>query len=395
MDDTKRQKSAEPILELEDEDERPSVSFLDMPRELREMIYRYVPENTGAFTYNIYTERTRPHWPPLFVGDCQEGVAFDDKHGNPGVALGTEANYFAILLTCRTIYSEALPIIYAGTPLGVWRPMYDYGGLNKYPNFVAKVFDSLPKPANQYISIFQIQGELWHNNMTHLLNRAIKDLPSLQILEIGLDPYYEASQRKHWFDDRKMLRQSWPAIATLHLVVQRLSRVNMTISPPMDKVHIISFNHAGGVWLSGSAYKDSLWLRLQLLVIRNELTIYGALLSGNAKAGMEFFMDRLVEGQDLFEVFQGNKLVDQCIAGTARFKLEDQREWIEEVTGRIVEVDEKERRIGVMSAKEAETKWCKMTYISSPRGLVDPQRVMEGENMAYAIAQGPIPPDLN
>lgn len=375
MDDTKRLKSAEPSLELEHEDERrrPSVSFLDLPRELREMIYRYVPNNTGAFTYNTYTERTKPHWSPLSVGECREGVTFDDKHGNPGVAFGTGQYRFAILLTCRTIYSEALPAVYEATPLGIWRPMYDYGGINKYPNFITKVFDSLPKPANKYISIFQIQGELWHNNMTHLLNGAIKDLPSLRILEIGLDPYYEASQRKHWFDDRKILRQSWPAIATLHLVVQRLDRINITVSPPMDKVHIVSFNHAGGVWLSGTAYEKFLWLHLQLLVLRSELTMYGALLSRNAKAGMEYFMDKMLERQDLFGIFQGGKLVDRCIAGTARFELEDQKDWIREVTGRIVEVDEGQRTVSVLSAREAETKWCNMTYISSPRGLMVPQ----------------------
>lgn len=379
-----------------DEGRRSDISILDLPRELREMIYRCIPEDFGAFTYNTHIKGTKPQWSPSSVGDCQEGVTFDERFGNPGVAFGTGQDCFAILLTCRTIYLEALPIIYATTPLGVWRPMYDYGGLSKYPTFITKVFDSLPKHASQYISILQVQGELWHNNTTNLLTRAIKDLPLLKTLEIGLDPYYQVGQRKHWFDDRKILRQSWPAIASLYSVAQRLDRISIVVSPPRDRVHTSSSNRADGVWLSGPAYARFCWLHLQLLVVRSELTIYGALLSEDAKSGMEFFMDRLLDRQDLFEICQGRKLVDHCISETAKFALEDERDWIREITGRIIEVDEKKRRVSVMSVAEgAGTKWCKMTYTLSPRGLAVPQCVVDGEDMARSLAHDLILPDLN
>ncbi|KAG9565285.1 hypothetical protein KCU71_g5333, partial [Aureobasidium melanogenum] len=324
------------------------------------------------------------------------GRFFDKKYGNPGVAFGTGAHGFAILLTCRTIYSEALPILYAVTPLGIWRPMYDYGGSTKYPDFTAKVFNSLPIHASQHIRTLQLQGEFFHRSMQTLLTASMTNLPSWRILEIGLDPHYEAHPRKHWFDGRDV-RQSWPAFATLHSVAQHLDSISITVSPPEDGVRTRTLSSAqpSGVTLFGTAYQQYLWLHLQMLVFKIELTIYGALLSGDFNSGMEFFMDELLERQELFEIFQGNKLVDQCIAGTARFKLEDQKDWIKNTTGRIVQVDEKERRISVMSAREAEMKWCKMTYISSPRGLVDPQRVVEGENMAYAISQGLILPDLD
>lgn len=374
MDNSESQTTIEIALGPKDLDEgqRRDISFLDLPRELREMIYRYIPDNTGAFTYDTHIQRTRPQWPPLSVGDCQDGITFDERLGNPGMAFGTGQHCFAILSTCRTIYSEALPITYSRTPLGIWRPMYDYGGLTKYPNVISKVFDSLPKPANQHIRILQLQGELWHNNMANLLTRAIKDLPALKILEIGLDPYSEASQRKHWFDDRKILRQSWPAIATLHLVAQHLNSISIAVSPPKDRVHIISSDHTDGIWLSGPAYERFLWLHLQLFVLKAELTIHGALLSEDAKSGMEFFMDKLLDRQDLFEICQSRKMVDQCISGTAKFALEDEKDWIREITGRVFEIDEKQMRIDVVSAKDSETKWCQMTYTLSPRGLAVP-----------------------
>lgn len=391
MDNSESQTTTEMALGLKDldEEQRCNISFLDLPRELREMIYRYIPDDSGAFTYDTRINRTKPHWFPLSVGDCQEGFTFDERFGNPGVAFGTGAYCFAILSTCRTIYYEALPMIYAVTPLGIWRPMYDYGGLTKYPTFITKVFDSLPRPANQYIRVLQIQGELWHNNMTNLLTKAIQDLPTLKILEIGLNPYYDVNQRKDWFDDRKILRQSWPAIASLHTVAQRLDSINITVSPPKDRVHIISSNHPDGVWLSGTAYYKFLWLHLQLLVLRAEITIYGALLSENAKSGMEFFMDRLLDRQDLFEVCQGRRLVDQCIAGTAKLALQDEKDWIRDITGRNVEIDEAQMRVSVVSAaREAGTKWCKMTYTLSPRGLAVPQGLMDGEDMALMSALG-------
>ncbi|CAD0085329.1 unnamed protein product [Aureobasidium mustum] len=397
MDGSERRLTASMARGLEgpDQKQRPGISFLDLPRELREMIYRCIPDNSGAFTYDTRIKRPKPHWPVQSVGSCQEHVTFDRRFGNPGVAFGTGEHCFAILSTCRALYSEALPVVYAATPLGLWRPMYDYGGLSKYPNFVAKVFDSLPEPATQYIRTIQLQGELWHNNMAQLLSRAITDLPSLKILDIGLDPYYETSQRKHWFDDRRILRQSWPTIATLYSVAQHLDTINITVSPPADRVHVISFNHPDGIWLSGTAYDEFVWLQLQLSVLMDELTIYGALISGNAKTGMEFFMDRVMERQDLFELVQGRKVVDRCIAGTARFKLEEQKNWLREITGRIFEIDEKQRKVTVVSDRDAKMRWCKMTYTSSPRGSAIPQCVHIGDEMAAALAQRLVLPHVS
>lgn len=273
--------------------------------------------------------------------------------------------------------------------------MYDYGGLSKYPDLIAKVFDSLPKHAYQYISTLQIQGEFWHNNMSQLLSRAIKYLPSLKILEIVLDPYYGTIQRKHWFDDRRIYRQSWLTIATLFSVAQHLDNINITVSPPANRVHVISFNHTDGIWLSGTAYEEFVWLQLQLSVLMDELTIYGALVSGNAKEGMEFFMDRVMERQDLFELVQGRKVVDRCIAGTARFKLEELKDWLREITGRVFRIDEIERRVSVVSDKDAEMRWCEMTYTSSPRGTAIPQCVHIGDEMAAALAQRLVLPHVS
>ncbi|KAI4719249.1 hypothetical protein E4T48_04511 [Aureobasidium sp. EXF-10727] len=117
---------------------RHTVSFLDLPRELREMIYRLIPHNSGTFTYDTRAKRELPYWPSLDIADSQEGTSFDAKYGNPGVAFGTSNHRFAILSTCRAIHSEALPVLYATTPLGFWRPMYDWNGQKQYPNFVAK-----------------------------------------------------------------------------------------------------------------------------------------------------------------------------------------------------------------------------------------------------------------
>lgn len=372
-----------PESEHTDEGQRNSISFLDLPRELRAMIYKYIPDDYGAFTYDIRTNRSNPHWPPSTVGSHMSGNFFDDKYGNPGVALGTGAHSFAILLTCRTIYSEALPILYAATPLGIWRPMYDYGGSTKYPDFVAKVFNSLPIHASQYIRMLQLQGEFFHRSMQTLLTAAATKLPSWRILEIGLDPHYEAHPRKHWFDGREV-RQSWPAFATLHSVSQHLESIDITVSPPKYGVHtrILSSAQPNDISIFGTAYQQFLWLQLQMLVMRIELTIYGALLSEDFKSGMEFFMDKLLEREDLFEIFQRSKLVDECIAGTARFKLEEEKDWIREVTGRVVEVDEEQRRVSVVSARVAEMKWCKMSYTSAPRG----QCMVDEDDVVSAVA---------
>lgn len=359
-----------PELEYPDGLQRDGILFLDLPRELRAMIYKYIPNNHGTFSYDIRMNRSRPHWPPLTVGSDMSEKFFEEKYGNPGVALGTGANHFAILMTCRTIYSEALPILHTATPLGIWRPMYDYGGSTKYPDFVAKVFDSLPIHASQHIRTLQLQGEFFHRSLQTLLTTAATKLPSWRILEIGLDPHYEDHTRKHWFDGRGT-RQSWPAFATLHSVAQRLDSISITVSPPEDGVHthILSSTQPNDISISGTAYQQFLWLQLQMLVMRIELTIYGALLSGDFKSGMEFFMDKILEREELFEIFQRSKLVDECIAGTAKFRLEDQKDWLGGITGRTFEIDEKEKRVNVMSEREAEMKWCKMAYISAPRGL--------------------------
>ncbi|CAD0082644.1 unnamed protein product [Aureobasidium vineae] len=346
---------------------RHTVSFLNLPRELREMIYSYIPHNSGAFTYDTRIKRQRQHWPSLDVGGCQGGTSFDDKYGNPGVAFGTGDHPFAILSTCRTIYSEALPILYARTSLGFWRPMYDCGGQKQNPDFVAQVFSSLPVHATQYITILQIQGELWFRNMETLVSTATEKLPSLKVLEIGLDPYHDLSHRKHWFDHRAMLRQSWPSVATLHLVAQKLSTINIVFSPPKDTVHIRA--HDNGLWISGQPYQQFLWQHLQLSILCYEISIYGGILHNNAKQGMEVFMDHLVQRRDLLELRQTRKLAMECIAGTSGFKIENEKEWLTGITGRVIEVDEEKRKISVVSPKEAEVKWCRMTYTSEPRGL--------------------------
>jgi hypothetical protein len=350
-----------------------NVSFLDLPRELREMIYKHIPHNTGAFTYDTNIETKNPSWSPMDVGSCQEGSTstFEEKYGNPGITLGAGEHYFAILSTCRTIYLEARSILYAATPLGIWRPMYDYGGASKYPVFIEKAFTSLPTHASQHIRILQLQGELWHNNMATLLNTALAKLSSLKILEIGLDPYYDTTRRRYWFDDRVISRQAWPAISTLHIVAQHLTAINITISPPSNKVYKFSSSNEDQFCLSGSAYQHFLWLRLHLSVFRYELSIYGALVHRDAKQGMESFMDLLMQREDLFELFQRRRLVEGFVAGTAKFELENEREWLRGITGRSFKIDKEQRRIDVFSEGEAEVKWCKFSYEMKPRGLVE------------------------
>jgi hypothetical protein len=347
------------------------ISFLDLPRELREMIYKHIPFNTGALTYDTKAKSKILHWSPTDVGSCQDGNTFEDKYGNPGITFGAGQHCFAILLTCRTIYLEAKPVLYAETPLGIWRPMYDYGGASKYPIFIEKAFSSLPVHASKNIRILQLQGELWHNNMAALLNTAITKLPSLQILEVGLDPYYDNSPRRNWFDDRAISRQSWPAISTLYLVAQHLSTITITISPPSDSINIRSSTNET-THLSGPAYTRFLHLHLHLCILRFELSIYGALLHKDAKQGMEFFIDLLLQRRDLFELMQGRRLVEECLEGTAaRFRLEDEREWVRGITGRRVEVEEEEGRVSVVSEAEGRVKWCEFKYEMRPRGLVE------------------------
>ncbi|CAD0106988.1 unnamed protein product [Aureobasidium uvarum] len=365
---------------------RHTVSFLDLPRELREMVYSHIPNNSGAFTYDTRIKRRDPHSPSLDVGGSQANNSFDDVYGNPGVAFGTGDHPFAILSTCRTIHSEALPILYAKTPLGLWRSMYDCRGQKQYPAYVAKVFSSLPVHATQHIRILQLQGELWLRSMETLLATAIEKLPSLKVLEIGLDPYLDAHKRKHWFDHRAMLRQSWPAVATLHLIAQRLSVIDITISPPKDTVHINALDDNTGLIISGLPYQRFLWQYLQLSVLCYEISIYGAILHDDAKRGMEVFMDQLVQRRDLLELRQVKTLAEKCIAGTSDFKIQNEKEWLKEITGRVIEVDEEKRRVGVMSERNAEVKWCRMTYTSEPRGYVVSRCDVDGEELATTMA---------
>jgi hypothetical protein len=346
------------------------VSFLDLPRELREMIYKWIPHNIGIFTYDTNIKSGNPHWPPTEVESPQDGSTFEERHGNPGIGFGSEEHCFAILSTCQTINLEARAILYAATPLGIWRPMYDYGGASKYPIFVGKAFSSLPTHTSKHIRTLQLQGELWHNNMATLLKTALVQLPHLKILEIGLDPYHDMTRRANWFDDRAILRQSWPAISTLYIVAQHLSCIKITISPPLNKVNIVSSDN-NSLCLSGAAYKHFLNLHLHLCVLRTELSIYGALIYRDAKQGMEFFMDILLQRRDLFELFQGRKLVEKCMDGTAKFSLKDEREWLRRITGRWVEIDEGEGRVRVVSRGEKGAKWCGFVYELRPRGLVE------------------------
>lgn len=208
--------------------------------------------------------------------------------------------------------------------------------------------------------------------MVHLLDTAVAKLPCLRTLEVCLDPYYDIAERRNWFDDRAFSRQCWPAIAALHLVAQNLSSIDITMSPPIDRIWIVATDIETNtkVRLVDAALHRFMWLQLQLLVLKYEVTIYGALVHGDAKKGMEFFMDLLLERRDLFEMYQGRMLVRGCLDGTAEFRLEREVEWLRGITGRDFEVDEKDKQIKVNSGEKAEVKWCNFTYELRPRGLV-------------------------
>lgn len=212
------------------------VSFLDLPRELREMIYKHIPHNSGVTTYDTTQERKKPDWLSKGKEFHPTGsLQFENNYGNSGIAYGSDERCFAILSTCRTIYLEATPILFAATPLGFWRPMFS---AYKYAAFLEKSFSSLPMHASKHIRIMQLQGELWENNMVRLLNIAIANLPNLQTLEVCLDIPYGNSEvrRRQWFDDVAISQESWPVVSTLHLLAQRLSFINITFSPPCDMV---------------------------------------------------------------------------------------------------------------------------------------------------------------
>lgn len=361
-------------LETEDTNERPrnAISFLDLPRELREMVYKHIPHNSGVTTYDTTLEPTKSRHYSTEVAIQPASTLFERRYGTSGFAFGSGEHRSAILSTCRTIYQEAMPILYAATPLGIWRPMFDFSGSTHYPVFVEKAFSSLPVHASKYIRILQLQGELWQRNMVNLLNTAVAKLPCLQTLEVCLDPYYDIAERRHWFDDRASSRQCWPAIAALHLVARNLASINITMSPPIDRIWIVAtdIETSAKVRLMDAAFHRFMWLQLQLLVLKYEVTIYGALLHNDAKKGMELFMDLLLERRDLFEMYQGRMLVRGCLDGTAEFRLEDEMEWLKGITGRGFEVDEKEKRISVFSEEKARVKWCNFDYELRPRGLV-------------------------
>lgn len=348
------------------------VSFLDLPRELREMIYKHIPHNSGVTTYDTTLEPTKSRHYSTDVAIHPVNTLFQRRYGTSGFAFGSGEHCSAILSTCRTIYQEALPILYAATPLGIWRPMFDFSGSTHYSVFVGKVFSSLPVHASKDIRILQLQGELWQRNMVHLLDTAVAKLPCLRTLEVCLDPYYDIAERRNWFDDRAFSRQCWPAIAALHLVAQNLSSIDITMSPPIDRIWIVATDIETNtkVRLVDAALHRFMWLQLQLLVLKYEVTIYGALVHGDAKKGMEFFMDLLLERRDLFEMYQGRMLVRGCLDGTAEFGLEREVEWLRGITGRDFEVDEKDKQIKVNSGEKAEVKWCNFTYELRPRGLV-------------------------
>ncbi|KAI5272236.1 hypothetical protein E4T47_04409 [Aureobasidium subglaciale] len=350
----------------------PLGSFFDLPRELRDIIYQHIPDNTGAFTYDVYATRERPKWKPNTIGYRKDGHFFEQKFSNSGVAFGAGQHCRAILLTCRTIYREASPVLYAATPLGLWRPMHDYGGAVEYPHFVAKVFEALPIVAGKHIQKLQLQGEFWQKNMQALFSAVNEYLPALKVLEIGLDPYYVSAERRYWFDNRAILRQAWPAIATLCSIAQRLDIISITIAPPKDFVQVVQDNHERAQ-LANQQLDDFIWSYLQLSVLKDELTIYGGILNGDAKLGMEFYMERLVERRDLFEIFQRDMQIEESRRLVPKFKIEDEMGWLENITGRVMVVDRERMRITTMSTPDASTKWCKMVYEARPRGEVGSQ----------------------
>ncbi|KEQ81020.1 hypothetical protein M438DRAFT_408305 [Aureobasidium pullulans EXF-150] len=339
------------------------------------MIYAHIPTNTGPCTYDIHMHRKTPHWNPDTVGTPQSGQFFEEKHHNPGVAFGSDGNHNAILLTCRTIHSEALPILYASTPLALWRPMYDYGGREHYHNFLDKVFDSLPTHAAKHIRILQLQGEVFQKSMQVLLELIPTKLPALKYLEMVVDPYYEdLKRRRQWFDDRAFARQMWPAISCLHLVADKLEEIHITLSPPKDGVYI-NLPTGQGNWLSGKKYKHFLWSYLQTTVLRYEITIHNSLQTTDAKKGMQFFMDVLEnKRRDLFEIYQrgmGEGGVEAYLEKLAGFGLQDEKEWMRRVSGRVVEeIDGEEGRVVVREGDgEGGRKWCRIVYTMAPRGI--------------------------
>jgi hypothetical protein len=332
------------------------------------MIYKHIPHNSGVFTYDTTMKRKIPHWLPLESWDTKYNRLFENEHGNPGFAFDSGGHRFAILSTCRTICSEAMPILYAATPLGIWRPMLKYYGHQAYPVFVERVFSSLPIHATKHIRILQLQGELWQKNTPILFTTALAKLPCLKILEIGIDPYYDMADRAKWFDG---VHQSWLAISDLYLVAQRLSYINITVSPPSNGVRIVVDGDRDWSELSGAAYQQYIWLQFQVSVLRYELCIYGALVHKDARQGMDFFGNLLSQRTDLGEILQARKLVRRYIDGTVEFRLEAEREWLREITGRRLEVDEKEKRVNVFSEDKAGVKWCDFNYESRPRGLVE------------------------
>lgn len=353
---------------------KPRITFLDLPRELRDMIYAYIPENTGVFTYDIQIRRRELLWKNDVVGTPKNGRYFEEQYANHGVGFGTGHHKHAILSTCQTIYHEALPILYANTPLGIWRPMYDYGGKDKYFDFTTRLFEALPSQAGRCIRVLQIQGELWQRGMAVLLAATVKYLPALKNVQIALDPYYDNDRRRTWFDEVEA-RQLWPSVAMLASRATQLEQIDIVFAPPQDVIYIWQ-EEAKGVWLSGARYRKFVWSYLQWLVLKVELTIFSGIVHYSAMT-LKHALQMLESRENLAALANRKAEAKAYLMDLAKMRFDHEREWLRESTGRfLVEMSEQESMIIMDSPRDATTRWCKMTYSACPRGFADPEGLL-------------------